>query len=222
LKRVIKSVAYDHEMDTTFMAKPYAGQSGSGMHLHISLLDENGQNVFAGDPQQPNDQLRWAVGGLVEVMNASMALLCPNINSYRRFSPEFYVPSAATWGLDNRTTALRIPGGDPEALRIEHRVAGADANPYLLMAAILAGVHYGLTHRIEPPPMMEGNAHEQQDANLVNNLRDALRSLEESDVLRDYLGADFLKVFVACKEHEINEFEHTISDLEYLWYLHTV
>ncbi|SFX07064.1 glutamine synthetase family protein [Marinospirillum alkaliphilum] len=222
LKRVIKSVAYDHEMDTTFMAKPYAGQSGSGMHLHISLLDENGQNVFAGDPLQPNDQLRWAVGGLVEVMNASMALLCPNINSYRRFSPEFYVPSAATWGLDNRTTALRIPGGDPEALRIEHRVAGADANPYLLMAAILAGVHYGLTHRIEPPPMIEGNAHEQQDANLVNNLRDALRSLEESPVLRDYLGEDFLKVFVACKEHEINEFEHTISDLEYLWYLHTV
>ena len=222
LKRVIKSVAYDHEMDTTFMAKPYAGQSGSGMHLHISLLDDHGQNIFAGDPEQPNDQLRWAIGGLMEIMNSSMALLCPNINSYRRFSPEFYVPSAATWGVDNRTTALRIPGGDPEALRIEHRVAGADANPYLLMAAILAGVHYGITHRIEPPPMIEGNAHEQQEPNLVNNLRDALRSLEESPVLKDYLGEDFLKVFVACKEHEINEFEHTISDLEYLWYLHTV
>lgn len=222
LKRVIKSVAYDHEMDTTFMAKPYAGQSGSGMHLHISLLDKNGQNIFAGDPEQPNDQLRWAIGGLMEIMNSSMALLCPNINSYRRFSPEFYVPSAATWGVDNRTTALRIPGGDPEALRIEHRVAGADANPYLLMAAILAGVHYGITNQIEPPPMIEGNAHEQQEPNLVNNLRDALRSLEESPVLKDYLGEDFLKIFVACKEHEINEFEHTISDLEYLWYLHTV
>jgi len=222
LKRLIKNMAYDHEMDTTFMAKPYHDQSGSGMHLHISLVDEKGHNIFAGDPDQPNDMLRWAVGGLLATMNDAMALLCPNINSYRRFSPDFYVSSAPTWGLDNRTTALRIPGGDPEAIRIEHRVAGADANPYLLMAALLAGIHYGITNKIEPPPMTEGNAHEQHDASLVNNLRDALRNLETSEIMREYLGENFLDIFVACKEHELNEFEHTISDLEYLWYLHTV
>ncbi|WP_409524420.1 glutamine synthetase family protein [Nitrincola sp. MINF-07-Sa-05] len=222
LKRLIKNMAYDHEMDTTFMAKPYHDQSGSGMHLHISLVDDKGHNIFAGDPEQPNDMLRWAVGGLLATMNDAMALLCPNINSYRRFSPEFYVSSAPTWGLDNRTTALRIPGGDPEALRIEHRVAGADANPYLLMASLLAGIHYGITHKIEPPPITEGNAHDQHEASLVNNLRDALRNLESSEVMREYLGENFLDIFVACKEHELNEFEHTISDLEYLWYLHTV
>lgn len=204
------------------MAKPYHDQSGSGMHLHISLVDETGHNIFAGDPEQPNDMLRWAVGGLLATMNDAMALLCPNINSYRRFSPDFYVSSAPTWGLDNRTTALRIPGGDPDAIRIEHRVAGADANPYLLMAALLAGIHYGITNKIEPPPMTEGNAHEQHEPSLVNNLRDALRNLQSSEVMREYLGENFLDIFVACKEHELHEFEHTISDLEYLWYLHTV
>ena len=222
LKRLIKNVAYDHEMDTTFMAKPYHNQAGSGMHLHVSLLDKDGHNVFAGDAEQPNDMLRWAIGGLVATMNDAMALFCPNINSYRRFSPEYYVSSAPTWGVDNRTAALRLPGGDPEALRIEHRVAGADANPYLVMAATLAGIHYGISNRIEPPPMTVGNAHEQHEASLVNNLRDALRGLGQSDVMADYLGIPFLDVFAACKEHELNEFEMTISDLEYLWYLHTV
>jgi glutamine synthetase len=222
LKRLIKNVAYDHEMDTTFMAKPYHNQAGSGMHVHVSLVDGDGRNIFAGDAEQPNDRLRWALGGLAVTMNDAMALFCPNINSYRRFSPEYYVPSAPTWGVDNRTASLRLPGGDPDALRIEHRVAGADANAYLLMAAVLAGIHYGITNKIEPPPMTVGNAHEQHEASLVNNLRDALRELSQSAVMTDYLGKEFLDVFVACKEHELTEFEMTISDLEYLWYLHTV
>lgn len=222
LKRLIKNMAYDHEMDTTFMAKPYHDQAGSGMHLHVSLCDRDGRNVFAGDAEQPNDLLRWAVGGVLATMNEAMALFCPNINSYRRFSPEYYVASAATWGVDNRTTALRLPGGDAEALRVEHRVAGADANPYLVMAAVLAGMHYGIEHKIEPPSITAGNAHEQHEATLVNNLRDGLRELGQSTILEEYLGRDFLDVFIACKEHELTEFERTISDLEYLWYLHTV
>ena len=90
------------------------------------------------------------------------------------------------------------------------------------MAAVLAGIHYGISNRIEPPPVTVGNAHEQHEASLVNNLRDALRELGQSRVMADYLGREFLDVFVACKEHELNEFEMTISDLEYLWYLHTV
>ena len=221
LKRLIKNMAYDHEMDTTFMAKPYHDQAGSGMHLHVSLQDAEGNNVFAGASDQPNDILRWSLGGLLATMNDAMAMFCPNINSYRRFSPEYYVPSAPTWGLDNRTTSLRLPGGVPQAMRIEHRVAGADANPYLVMAAVLAGIHYGISHKIEPPPFTVGNAHEQHEATLVNNLRDALRELQ-SPVMKEYLGSQFLDIFVACKENELTEFERTISDLEYLWYLHTV
>jgi glutamine synthetase len=223
LRRVIKSVAYDHEMDTTFMAKPYADQAGNGMHLHISLVDDKGNNIFAMEEgEEPNDMLRWALGGMLETLDQYFAILCPHINSYRRFSPEFFVPMAATWGIENRTTALRIPGGDPKATRIEHRVAGTDANPYLMMAAMLSAMHYGISNRIEPPAPVSGNAYDQFDPTLPNNLRDALRALAASPVMNEYLGSEFLDVFIACKESELTEFERTISDLEYSWYLHTV
>ena len=223
LKRVIKSVAYDHEMDTTFMAKPYYDQAGNGMHVHISLEDENGKNIFAPNPDGSLSQtLRWAVGGLLQTLPEYMAFLCPNVNSYRRFSPSFFVPCAATWGIDNRTVAVRVPGGEPEAMRIEHRLAGADANPYLLMAALLSAIHYGISNKIEPPEMTEGNAYEQHEASMPTNLRDALRALETSEVMKEYIGEEYLDVFVLCKESEQEEFERTISDLEYMWYLHTV
>ncbi|MCQ4348553.1 glutamine synthetase family protein [Pseudomonas stutzeri] len=222
LKRLIKNTAYDHEMDTTFMAKPYPGQAGNGLHVHISLLDRDGRNIFAGEDPLANDALRHAIGGVLQALPASMAFLCPNVNSYRRFGSQFYVPNAPSWGLDNRTVALRVPTGNPEALRIEQRVAGADANPYLLMASLLAGVHHGLSQRIEPPPPIEGNSYEQLEQSLPNNLRDALRALDDSEILARYISPDYIDVFVACKEHELEEFEHSISDLEYNWYLHTV
>jgi glutamine synthetase len=222
LKRLIKNIAYDHEMDTTFMAKPYPGQAGNGLHVHISLLDRDGNNIFASEDPQQNAALRHAIGGVLETLPASMAFLCPNVNSYRRFGAQFYVPNAPSWGLDNRTVALRVPTGSPEAIRLEHRVAGADANPYLLMAAVLAGVHHGLTQRIEPGEPIEGNSYEQLEPSLPNNLRDALRALDDSEILARYISPDYIDIFVACKESELEEFEHSISDLEYNWYLHTV
>ena len=222
LKRLIKNIAYDHEMDTTFMAKPYPGQAGNGLHVHVSLLDRDGNNIFASEDPQQNAALRHAIGGVLETLPASMAFLCPNVNSYRRFGAQFYVPNAPSWGLDNRTVALRVPTGSPEAIRLEHRVAGADANPYLLMAALLAGVHHGLSNQIEPGAPIEGNSYEQLEPSLPNNLRDALRALDDSEVLARYISPDYIDIFVACKESELEEFEHSISDLEYNWYLHTV
>lgn len=159
---------------------------------------------------------------MLETLPQYMAFLCPNVNSYRRFSPSFFVPCAPTWGIDNRTVAVRVPGGEPEAMRIEHRLAGADANPYLLMAALLSAIHYGISNKIEPPEMTEGNAYDQHEASLPTNLRDALRELEASEVMKEYIGEEYLDVFVLCKESEMEEFEKTISDLEYMWYLHTV
>lgn len=223
LKRLIKNVAYDHEMDTTFMAKPYPSQAGNGLHVHISLLDKKtGRNIFASDDPQHNAALRHAIGGVLETMPASMAFLCPNVNSYRRFGAQFYVPNAPSWGLDNRTVALRVPTDTAEAVRIEHRVAGADANPYLMLAAILAGIHHGLSAQVEPSEPMEGNSYEQLEQSLPTNLRDALRELDDSDVLNRYISPEYIDVFVACKESELQEFERSISDLEYNWYLHTV
>lgn len=222
LKRLIKNIAYDHEMDTTFMAKPYPGQAGNGLHVHISLLDRDGNNIFASEDPQQNAALRHAIGGVLETLPASMAFLCPNVNSYRRFGAQFYVPNAPSWGLDNRTVALRVPTGSPDAVRLEHRLAGADANPYLLMAAVLAGVHHGLTNEVEPGEPIEGNSYEQLEPSLPNNLRDALRALDDSEILARYISPDYIDIFVACKESELAEFEHSISDLEYNWYLHTV
>ncbi|MBM3110848.1 glutamine synthetase [Pseudomonas sp. P66] len=222
LKRLIKNIAYDHEMDTTFMAKPYPGQAGNGLHVHISVLDKDGKNIFTSEDPEQNAALRHAIGGVLETLPASMAFLCPNVNSYRRFGAQFYVPNSPSWGLDNRTVALRVPTGAPDAVRIEHRVAGADANPYLLMAAVLAGVHHGLTNKVEPGAPTEGNSYEQNEQSLPNNLRDALRELDDSEILAKYIDPKYIDIFVACKESELEEFEHSISDLEYNWYLHTV
>ena len=223
LKRLIKNIAFDHEMDSTFMAKPYPGQAGNGLHVHISLLDKKtGKNIFASENPQDSAPLRHAIAGVLETMPASMAFLCPNVNSYRRFGAQFYVPNAPSWGMDNRTVALRVPTGSADAVRIEHRVAGADANPYLMMAAILAGIHHGLTNQLEPSEPIEGNAYEQLEQSLPNNLRDALRELDDSEVLNQYINPDYIDIFAACKEAEMQEFETTISDLEYNWYLHTV
>jgi len=222
LKRLIKNVAYDHEMDTTFMAKPYPNQAGNGLHVHISLLDKNGNNVFASEDPANCAILRHAIGGIRETMAASMALLCPNVNSYRRFGSQFYVPNAPSWGLENRTVALRVPTGVAENVRIEHRVAGADANPYLMLAAILVGIHHGITNQVDPGEPTEGNAYEQFEQVLPNNLRDALRILDDNEVLAKYIDSEYIDVFVACKEDELSQFESAISDLEYNWYLHTV
>ncbi|MBT9531805.1 MAG: glutamine synthetase, partial [Pseudomonas sp.] len=148
--------------------------------------------------------------------------LCPNVNSYRRFGEKFFVPTSPTWGIDNRTVALRVPNDSADAVRIEHRVAGADANPYLVMASVLAGIHHGLSNQIEPGEPVEGNAYEQTEASLPNNLRDALRELDDNEVMGRYIDPKYIDVFVACKESELAEFEYSISDLEYNWYLHTV
>ena len=223
LKRLIKNIAYDHEMDSTFMAKPYPGQAGNGLHVHISLLDKaTGQNIFASDDPEHHAPLRHAIAGILETLPASMAFLCPNVNSYRRFGAQFYVPNAPSWGLDNRTVAVRVPTGSSEAIRIEHRVAGADANPYLMMASILAGIHHGLTQQLDPGAPVSGNSYEQLEQSLPNNLRDALRELDDSPVMNQYISPEYIDIFVACKEAELEEFETTISDLEYNWYLHTV
>jgi glutamine synthetase len=223
LKRLIKNIAYDHEMDTTFMAKPYPAQAGNGLHVHISLLDKKtGENIFATEDPVNHAPLRHAIAGVLETMPASMAFLCPNVNSYRRFGAQYYVPNAPSWGLDNRTVAVRVPTGSAEGIRIEQRVAGADANPYLLMSSILAGIHHGLTNQLEPCAPMEGNSYEQLEQSLPNNLRDALRELDDSEVMNKYISPEYIDIFVACKESELAEFEVSISDLEYNWYLHTV
>ncbi|MGM0702625.1 MAG: glutamine synthetase family protein [Pseudomonadota bacterium] len=224
LKRLIKGVALRHGFEATFMAKPYGQEAGNGTHVHISLLDPAGDNVFADPDGEPlgTPRLHHAVAGLLATMPASMAICAPNLNSYRRFQPGLYVPMTPTWGYDNRSVALRVPAGPNGARRIEHRVAGADANPYLLVATLLAGIEHGLDHRLEPPPPITGNAYAQVSPSLTNSWQRALDLLEGSAVLNAALGHDFLAVFLANRRAERDAAMQVVNKLEYDWYLRHV
>jgi glutamine synthetase len=140
----------------------YADAPGSGMHLHVSVLDRDGKNVFASDDELGNDTLKQAAAGLLETMGDGMAIFAPNANSYRRLRPELYVPMNATWGYNNRGVAVRVPVSGAVDRRIEHRVSGADANPYLVAAAVLAGMLHGIERRLVPPAPLVGNAYTQR------------------------------------------------------------
>ena len=218
-KRAVKGVARRHGMQATFMAKPYPEQTGSGLHLHVSLLDEAGRNVFDGGEEPASQELLHAMGGVLDLMPESMALLCPNVNSYRRFKPNVFTPVRRCWGYENRSVALRVPLGDGKARRIEHRVAGADANPYLVLATLLAGVHRGITGKIDPGPAAEGNAGKAYDPGLPFRPRRAFELLQAPNGLTDYIGEDYAKVYTACKLGELDSFESEIGDKEYAWYL---
>ena len=158
-KRVVKCVARAHGCDATFLAKPYRDMAGSGLHVHASLLDAAGRNLFEGEAEAPTAELRHAVAGLLATLGEGMAICAPGPNSYRRFRPEAYVPMTAAWSVNNRGAAIRIPVSDARNRRIEHRLAGADANPYLVVAWMLAGMLQGLASGAEPPPALTGNAY---------------------------------------------------------------
>ncbi len=218
-KRIIQGVAQKHGMQATFMAKPYLERAGSGMHMHVSLLDKAGANVFDGGEAIASDTLRHAIGGVLDVLPESMAFLAPNPNSYRRYLPDIFVPTQRSWGFENRSVALRIPAGGGDARRIEHRMSGADANPYLALASLLAGIHKGITGKTDPGEAWDGNAAEKFDEALPFRPRNAIEKLTETCGLADYFGADYLRAYAACKEKELDRFESQISPLEYSWFL---
>jgi glutamine synthetase len=219
LKRLIKGVALQHGMDATFMAKPYRGQAGSGAHLHVSVLDRDGRNIFAADSPRGSPRLAHAIGGLAATLNDSMAIFAPTANSYRRFQPEAYVPLNASWAVNNRGVAFRVPHSSAESRRIEHRVAGADANPYLLAAAVLAGIHHGLEHRLEAGEPLAGNAYRDRTPTVPLSWPEALTAFEQSAFVRDYLGEPFAQLYARVRRGELQDFNSHVSALEYAWYL---
>jgi len=150
-----------------------------------------------------------------------MLIFAPTINSYRRYRAEAYVPLNPTWAVNNRGVALRIPISDLENRRVEHRVAGADANPYLLAAAILAGIHRGITEQIDPGPPLSGNAYRNARPSLPLTWPEAALAFERSDFISEYFGEDFRHLFVTTRRGELHGFELQVSPLEYEWYVTT-
>jgi len=220
-KRLVRGVAARHGMDATFMAKPYADKSGSGMHMHMSLQDAGDRNAFASDDPKGNELLRHAIGGMAATMAECVGVFAPNANSYRRFRRNSYAPLAPTWGVNNRSVSLRVPVGPPETRHVEHRVAGADANPYLAAAAMLAGAHRGIVDKVDPGPAIEGNGYEQVPASLPSNWYDAMTRTETSTFLKDYLGSRFMENYCAIKRAEQDRFYSQVTELDFEWYLRT-
>lgn len=215
LQRVIRGVARKHGFEATFMAKPYPDGTGSGLHVHCSLLDKDGNNVFDDGTDAGGPMLRHAIGGMLATMMEGMAIFAPNRNSYRRFVYNSFVPLRAAWSYNNRSTALRIPAGDGASRRFEHRISGADANPYLTLAAILAGMHHGIVNQIEPETAVEGNAGEIVDPDMPRTWQRALDRAGRAEVLNHYFGDEYWRRYLQCKQNELDRFSSMISPLEY-------
>jgi glutamine synthetase len=219
LKQIVKAAARAQGFDATFMAKPYGDKSGSGLHIHVSLLDQAGRNVFDDGTPGGSDILKHAIGGLQALMPESMALFAPSVNSFRRFEPDMFAPVNRRWGINNRSAGLRIPIGPNEARRIEHRVAGADANPYLVLAAVLAGVLHGLNRKLDPGPPATTNVSREPDRTLPFTIDDALARLENAQMLPSFLGEETLALYRESKRIETERFRKIMTPVEYDWYL---
>jgi glutamine synthetase len=218
-KRIVKSVARAHGCDATFLAKPYADMAGSGLHVHVSVLDEQGRNIFAAASPHESAPLRHAIAGTLASLADGMALCAPGPNSYRRFRAAAYVPLHPTWSINNRGSAVRVPASDAANLRIEHRLAGADANPYLVTAWVLAGILEGLTAELEPPPVTTGNAYEQPGEPLPLVWSAAIERFAASEFAARYFGSEFVNLFGIVKRAECQEFNTHITPLEIARYL---
>ena len=213
-KRTAREAALRHKMYTTFMAKPHASEPGSAMHIHQSVVDKKSrQNVFSNADGTPSQLFFAYIGGLQKYLPAAMSLFAPNVNSYRRITRTQVAPINVQWGYDNRTAGLRVPVSSPEARRIENRIGGADANPYIAIAASLACGYLGMTENLQPSEPVTGSAHE-LPFGLPRSLDAAVRRLRESTVLTQVLGQPFVQAYTLVKEAEHEVFLQVISSWE--------
>lgn len=218
-KTFAKIVAQRHKLMATFMAKwsnKYPGQSG---HLHLSLNDAKGKNVFH-DPKQPHTMsaaMRHFVGGCQALLPELLSMIAPTVNSYSRLIPGFWAPTNATWGVENRTTALRVIPGSAKAQRVEYRVCAADGNPYISLAAALGSGLWGIENAIEPSAPWTGNAYEAKISKRLafpTTLTEAAGRLRASKAARDLFGDVFVDNFAATRTWEEREFRKAITDWE--------
>lgn len=213
-KRLLRETALRHDMYATFMAKPIAGEPGSAMHVHQSITDlASGHNLFSDADGEASELFRWYIGGLQRYVPACMALFAPYVNSYRRLTRYTAAPINIQWGIDNRTVGIRSPVATPQNRRVENRVIGADANPYVALAATLVCGWLGIKKRIEPAPECKGDAY-LGDYQLPRSLGEALEKLRREDDLVEALGQAFITVYTEVKEVEHAEFMKVISPWE--------
>nr|WP_255536311.1 glutamine synthetase family protein [Pacificimonas pallii] len=221
-KHLAKLTARKHGFGATFMAKPFGEDSGSGLHIHFSLLDSEGVNVFDDGTPQGSKTLLSAVAGLLAAMPDHTAIFAPHYNSFRRLRAETHAPISIAWAYENRTAAIRIPDSQNADRRIEHRVAGADANPYLVLAAVLGAALVGIETQMEPPAPLEGSSYDQQLPAIPTNWQAALQHFRESELNRRIFGELLCTMYLACKEQELEVLANQVSPIEYDLYLDRV
>jgi glutamine synthetase len=218
LKRLVRGVSRARGWDATFMAKPYAQDVGSGLHIHVSLTGADGRNLFA-DGRTGEGNLRAAIAGLQKLLPETLGFFAPNRNSFRRFGGSF-APANRKWGEDNRTVAFRVPTDKGAGRRIEHRVAGADANPYLALAAMLAAMHHGIRAKLRPEaPVVGRHAGQKLDPTLPEDVYEAARRLAASRIMRDYVGKRYLEAYAHLIRGHHAEFLSDLSPREYDFFL---
>ena len=213
-KRTLREAAIRHNMFATFMAKPMQGEPGSAMHIHQSIVDlDTDRNLFSRPDGTMSDQFLHYIGGLQKYMPLAMALVAPYVNSYRRITRHASAPINVQWGRDNRTVGFRVPHSSPAARRVENRIAGSDANPYVALAVTLACGYLGIKNQIEPTPETKG-AINGLDFELPRSLGEALQALDECPELHEVLGEDFVNLYISVKDAEYEEFMKVISPWE--------
>jgi glutamine synthetase len=213
-KRTLREAALKHDMYATFMAKPMAGEPGSAMHVHQSVVDAGtGRNIFSNEDGSESTLFHQYIGGLQRYMPSAMAVVAPYVNSYRRIVRHTAAPINLQWGIDNRTVGFRVPVSGSQDRRVENRIIGADANPYLALAVTLACGYLGMVEGTEPSPIVEGSAYN-MPVELPQGLPEALNLLRGEAALREVLGERFIDVYSAIKELEHQEFMTVISPWE--------
>ena len=212
-KRTVKEAAILHKMHATFLARPISTAPGSALHVHQSVVDDKGNNIFSKKNGDPSDLFMSYLGGLQKYMPEALLIFAPYANSYRRFLSYYSSPVNLSWAVDNRTVGLRVPDSEPGGRRVENRVAGSDVNPYLVIAATLACGYLGMTEGAKPTDPIEGSAYD-LPFNLHPFLYEAIRAMEESDAMRRTLGDKFVTLYCAVKYDECREFQEIVTPWE--------
>lgn len=213
-KHLLREVGLKHGLLVVCMAKPLAHTAGSSMHLHQSLVDEQGRNLFSDSVGAPTPLFYQFIAGLQACLGDFTLLFAPNVNSFQRLCNPYASPNNACWSHDNRAAGLRIPASGPEARRVENRLAGADANPYLVIAASLAAGLYGIEQQLQPEPEVKGEFCAPAHLLLPDSLQEALRRLRGSQLARVALGEEFVEGYVASKSLELSDFLGEITPWE--------
>jgi len=212
-KRTIREAAIEHNMHATFLAKPMAEDAGSALHIHQSIVDKDGNNIFSKADGEPSDLFYGFIGGLQRYLPEAMLIFAPYVNSYRRFMNPDSSPVNLAWAIDNRTVGLRVPDSDPDARRVENRLAGSDVNPFLAIAASLACGYLGMVEGLRPTEAVVGSAYG-MDFGLHRHIYSAIEALQDSAAMRSMLGDEFVGLYTALKEEEYREFQEIITPYE--------